>query len=60
MRGGNGWGRVVDEKVTQQACEDALHRSAMAEEATWLIVRRRRTPSAFRSCLSCSGTHRVD
>jgi hypothetical protein len=53
-------GRVMNEKVTQQACEDALHHGAMAEEATWLIVRRRRTPSAFRSCLSCSETHGMD
>lgn len=37
-------------------CENALCRGAITEEAIWLIMRRWRTPSAFRSCLSCSET----
>jgi hypothetical protein len=45
--------------ATQQLCKDALHRGAMTGAAIWLVMRRRRTPSAFRSCLSCSEMPRV-
>jgi hypothetical protein len=49
-------GRGIWREGDPAACEDALRRSAMIEVAIWLIMERWRTPSAFRSCLSCNET----